>query len=117
MEQNDVHIAAIQETKLLPKSKLKPTPNYTPVRKDRGHNKGGGLLFLVHHSIPFKQLKTPASLAKDPHLEELTIEIASSNKDPLTIRNLYIPPASSCSQPDYQAPIQHLSDGLNGNQT
>ena len=114
MEKNDVHIAAIQETKLLPTTKMKPTPNYTPVRKDRGRNKGGGLLFLIHHTIPFKQLQTPASLANDPYLEELSIEISSSNKDPLTIRNLYIPPASSCTQQDYLAPIQHLKDGLNG---
>ena len=54
LEEHNVLVAAIQETKYTSKSKVKATPNYTLVRKDRGKDKdgqGGGLAFLIH-SIP-----------------------------------------------------------------
>lgn len=111
MELNNIQIAAIQESKLTSKSKMKPSPNYTVVRKDRGNDvKGGGLLFFVHHTVPFQKLDTPTSLKEDKHLEEITIQI-NSDDNPLKIRNVYIPPASSCS-PGYEPPIQNLKDGL-----
>ena len=111
MERNNIHIAAIQETKLTSKAKTKATPNYTLERKDRGNDiKGGGLAFLIHESIPYQKVSTPPSLTGDKHLEELTIQV-DNNSEPLHIRNIYIPPASSCDA-GYVAPINNLRDGL-----
>ena len=112
MEKVNIHVAAIQETKLTSKSKMRVTPNYTFVRKDREKDKGGGVAFLVHDSIPFNRESSPPSLKDDPHLEELTISI-SSNNAPLQIRNIYLPPASSCSTPGYSAPLNQIYDNLN----
>ena len=100
-----------QETKFTSKAKTKPTPNYTLERKDRGRDiKGGGLAFLIHESVPYQKVSSPPTLAGDKHLEELTIEI-TNNTEPVNIRNIYIPPASSCD-PGYVAPISKLCDGL-----
>ena len=111
MEQNNIMIAAIQETKLTDKSKPKNIKNYTMVRKDRGKDKGGGLAFLVHEDINFFSNTTPATLATDPFLESQTITIPSKGFD-LKIRNVYIPPSSSCA-PQYNPPIDALFEDLN----
>ena len=67
MEKQDVHIAVIQETKFTTKSKIKPTPGYTLVRKDRGDDiKGGGVAILVHKSVPFQTVTTPKVLEDTP---------------------------------------------------
>ena len=79
------------------------------MRKDRGTN-GGGTAFLVHKDVPFQEVTSPATLKDDAHIETLTIKI-TSNSSPVYIRNVYISPASSCSQ-GYVAPIKHLADGL-----
>ena len=95
---------------------MKNTPNYNLVRKDRGRDiKGGGVAFLVHESVPFQLVDSPATLVADPHIEELTIKINSNNNNPLFIRNLYIPPASSCDTPNYSPVISNLADGIDGN--
>jgi hypothetical protein len=97
MEKNNILVAPIQETKLTEKSTLKKTPNYTFVRKDRGVNKGGGVAFLVHKDVNFTLEPTPVSLEQDPHIESLTISIPGEENN-LHIRNVYIPPQSSCGQ-------------------
>lgn len=112
VEKNNILIAAIQETKLTSKSKQPKTPNYTFVRKDRGVNKGGGLAFLVHKDINFTLENTPAILEQDPHLETMTISIPGENdNDQLYIRNVYIPPQSSCA-PQYSPPLNNIYEGL-----
>ena len=103
---NDVHVAALQETKLTEKSKIKWPSNYTLTRKDRGTNKGGGLAFLVRRDIPFRPINTPNPL-KDDFLEESSILITGTKGDHLHIRNIYIPPHSSC-QPNYSPPIKDI---------
>ena len=75
LEKNEIDVAVIQETKLTSKSKLKDTPNYTLVRKDRGKNKGGGVATLVHSSIPFKVIDSPNPLKDDDFIEEVTISL------------------------------------------
>ena len=106
LERNKVKVAVIQESKLSPKSKNPCIHNYTTVRKDRSHGQGGGLLIFIHRSIPFsKQPSSPESLS-DPHLEELSI-IAELGNTKLIISNVYIPPASSCSN-GYHSSIEHL---------
>ena len=114
MDENNIAIAAIQESKLTSSSKDINTNNYTLVRKDRGTNKGGGLAFLVHNSIPFHEEPTPNTLINDPHLETLTISIESGDKNcnNLQVRNIYIPPVSSCQQ-QYSPPIQEIFTDLN----
>ena len=112
MEVNDVHIAVIQETKYTEKSKVKPFPNYKLFRKDRGNNnKGGGLAFLVEQGVQFQSVESPTILEDNDHLEELTIQIKSDNNTPLQIRNVYIPPSSSCTQ-GYTPPVEKLAEGL-----
>ena len=64
------------------------------------------LLVFIHESITFsKQPSSPETLS-DPHLEELTIKADIGNTK-LIISNIYIPPASSCSN-GYQSSIEHL---------
>ena len=110
LEKHKTDVAVIQETKFTSKSKMKKTPNYRLVRKDRGGDiKGGGVAFLVHQDVPFQLVQSPNSLKDDDHLEELTIKLSSTNND-LYIRNVYIPPASSCTQ-GYTPPFNNITDG------
>ena len=96
-------MAVIQESKLSSKFKNPCIQNYTIVRKDRPHGHGGGLLVFIRESITFyKQPSSPEALS-DPHLEELTIKADTK----LIISNIYIAPASSCSN-GYQSSIEHL---------
>ena len=96
-------MAVIQESKLSSKSKNHCI--HTTVRKDRPHGHGEGLLVFIHESITFsKQPSSPEALS-DPHLEELTIKADIGNTK-LIICNIYIPPASSCSN-GYQSSIEH----------
>ena len=106
MENNKVKVAVIQESKLTPKSKKNCIQNYTTVRKDRPHGQGGGLLIFIHRSITFSIQPSSAESLYDPHLEELAIEAEIGNTK-LIISNIYIPPASSCSN-GYQSSIEHL---------
>ncbi len=110
MENKKILIAAIQETKLTSKSNHPKTPNYTFVRQDRGVNKGGGLAFLVHKDVSFTLEKTPRTLEQDPHLESMTISITSKDS-PLYVRNVYIPPQSSCTS-GYVPPLDDLFQDL-----
>ena len=106
LERNKVKVVVIQESKLSLKSKNPCTRNYTTVRKDRPHGQGGGFLIFIHSSITFsKQPSSPESLS-DPHLEELSINAELRNTK-LIISNVYILPASSCSN-GYQSSIEHL---------
>ena len=69
------------------------------------HGQGGGLLIFIHRLIIFsKQPSSPESLS-DPLLEELSIKAELGNTK-LIISNVYIPPASSCSN-GYQYSIEH----------
>ena len=110
LNKNDIHIAAIQETKLTEKSKAPEIKNYTMLRKDRGTNKGGGLAFFIHDTVPFYKDKNPPNLSKDPHIEELTITIPGKSSS-LQIRNIYIPPSSSCTQ-NYSPSLQYINENL-----
>ena len=106
MENNKVKVAVIQESKLTPKSKNPCIQNYTTVRKARPHGQGGGLLIFIHRSVTFSKQPSLAESLYDPHLEELAI-VAEIGNTKLIISNIYIPPASSCSN-GYQSSIEHL---------
>ena len=88
-----VKVAALQETKLHASSNTPTFANYTLIRKDRSRNAGGGLAFLVHHSVTFTHL--PTDFNSDPVLEIQGIT-ATIRGAPLNIFNIYIPPPSSC---------------------
>ena len=106
MERNKVKVAVIHESKLSSKSKNHCIRNYTTVCEDLPHGHSGGLLVFIHESITFsKQPSSPEELS-DPHLGELTIKADIGNTK-LIISNIYIPPASSCSN-GYQSSIEHL---------
>ena len=105
MENNKINVAVMQESKLTPKSKNPCIQNYTTVCKDRPHGQGGGLLF-IHRSVFFSKQPSSAESIYNPHLEELAIEAEIWNTK-LIISNIYIPPASSCSN-GYQSSIEHL---------
>ena len=106
MENNKVKVAVIQESKLTPKSKNPCIQNYITVRKNRPHGQGGGLLIFIHRSVTFPKQPSSAESLYDPHLEELAIE-AEIGYTKLIFSNIYIPPASSCSN-GYQSSIEHL---------
>ena len=106
MENNKVKVAVIQESKLTPKSKNPCIQNYTTVRKNRPHGQGGGLLIFIHRSVTFSNQPSSAESLYDPHLEELAIEAEIGNTK-LISSNIYISPASSCSN-GYQSSIEHL---------
>ena len=91
--ENNVKVCAVQETKLQAKSNTPSFPQYTFLRKDRQNKTGGGLALLIHESVTFIPLPDPPA---DPHLEYQGIQIEN-----LKIVNIYIPPVSSCSTPNY----------------
>ena len=99
-------MAVIQESKLSSKPKNSSIRNYTTVRKDHPHGHGGGLLVFIHESIIFSKQPSSPEVLSDPHLEELTIKADIGNMM-LIISNIYIPPASSCSN-RYQSSIEPL---------
>ena len=106
MENNNVKVAVIQQSKLSPKSKNPCIRNYTTVCKDRPHGLGGGLLIFIHRYVTFSKQPSSAESLYDPHLEELCIEAEIGNTK-LIISNICIPPASSCSN-GYRSLIKHL---------
>ena len=99
-----VKVAVIQDSKLTPKSKNPCIQNYTTVRKDRPHGLDGGLLIFIHRSVTVSKQPLSAGSQYDLHLEELAIEVEIGNTK-LIISNIYIPPASSCSN-GYQSSIE-----------
>ena len=54
-----VGVACLQETKLSSRAGNFSFPNYNLVCRDRPVGGGGGLAFLIHHSIPFTHVDTP----------------------------------------------------------
>ena len=106
MENNKVKVAVIPESKLTPKSKNPCIQNYTTIRKDRPHGLGGGLLIFIHRSVTFYKQPSSEESLYDPHLEEIAIAAEIGNTK-LIISNIYIPPASSCSN-GHQSSIEHL---------
>ncbi|MCP3662806.1 MAG: hypothetical protein GY696_09960, partial [Gammaproteobacteria bacterium] len=97
IDENQIKVVVIQETKLSENSTPPVIPNFTLVRKDRREN-GGGLAIFVHKSILFAQA---SDLPEDGHTESNGIQIGD-----IKIRNIYIPPIASCApgfDPNFQA--------------
>ena len=95
LHDNDVKVACLQETKLTPRAKDPKIPGYALLRKDRpGGVVGGGVAILVHHSIAFTPLDV-SFIQHDSNIELLGIS-ATINNAPISIFNVYAPPASAC---------------------
>lgn len=105
MVRHYIVLAAIQETKFTARSTITSKGSFNIIRQDRAKNKGGGLAFIVHNTLPHRSISIPPS-HPDPHPEQQSIVIRAVNKD-FTITNVYIPPNSSCAS-GYLASIAHL---------
>ena len=101
--QNDIMVAAVQESKLNAKSRLCRCPGFTIIRKDRERDRSGGLAFLVRDTVQFRSLDIPPSPTT---LEQQAIAIQSGDGE-LAIVNIYIPPVSS-SPTGYVPSLNHL---------
>ena len=106
LEQHNVKVAVIQESKLSSNSKTQSIQNFNTVRKNPRQGQGGGLLNLIHKSINFsRKPESPETLVK-PHLEELIITVMLEDTE-LISTNVYIPTSSSCAG-DYLHSLDHL---------
>lgn len=65
MSDNDILIAAVQETKLSMNSNLNSRGNYSILRKDKDKYSGGGLAFIVHNSVKYCSFALPISSKND----------------------------------------------------
>ena len=95
LEQRNILVACIQETKLTSSSNLPAFPNFATVRRDRPTGGGGGLITLVHHSVAFTEVNTNHLFPGDSTAEHLAIEVDIDGAKLLVV-NVYIPPISSC---------------------
>jgi hypothetical protein len=95
--EQEIDILTIQETKLKTTSKTPNLPNYTPVRLDRAHRDGGGLLTYIRNDITFTNTKIPPNI-NTQSTEIQTIKIHLSNHKHIHLTNIYIPPRD-CNNP------------------
>ena len=95
LEEENIDIAVIQETKLHPSSKNPTIPNYSFYRQDRPMSSssiktkinGGGLIMYIKNNLPYTN--TATYTIPDIESQSITIPITSSKN--LIITNLYIP--------------------------
>ena len=66
---------------------------------------------LIKETIRFVNNTATLPQSADPHLEQQGILVTMSNRQQLHIRNIYIPPCSSCSA-GHNASIAHLSNNV-----
>ena len=91
VNEHNIKIIVLQETKLTNKSKTPEIPNFVLVRKDRKRDTGGGLAIFIHSSIIFQEY--------DPFPDNQYIESQAIKIGDIILANIYIPPASSCPGP------------------
>jgi hypothetical protein len=91
VQEHDIDIILIQETKLKSNNKTPYIPNFSYIRKDRIDNNGGGLLIYIKSNIIFTEIKIPDTV--NQHNTEIQLVKLHFNKDKfLHIANLYIHP-------------------------
>ena len=89
--QHNIDIIMIQETKLNTRHKTPHIPNYTPIRTDRAHKQGGGLITYIHNTVTFTNITIPAHI--NIQKTELQVTKVHFTKDKsLHLANIYIPP-------------------------
>ena len=92
LSSRQVKIPGIQETKSSTRAKTPSFPNYAVIRRDRPTGGGGGLISLVHHSVPFVKVPSPIN----NNTEAIVIEASIANVS-FVLANIYVPPQSSCA--------------------
>ena len=98
---NKIDIAAISETKLLPKTRF-TMPGYTVYRKDRNQF-GGGVMLLINNKLRHDQFSLP-NLAG---LEATAISLHLQNQGRLLFVSTYLPPASPLTPADLDEIFSH----------
>ena len=93
LHENQIDVAAIQETKLEPGSADPPTPGYAIFREDRQHKKGGGLAFLVSHRTKF----TPVNISRPADDAEFQAVDIYTGNDKIRVINFYLPTEAQAS--------------------
>ncbi|ESN91431.1 hypothetical protein HELRODRAFT_165465 [Helobdella robusta] len=99
---HNISIAALPETKLSTRSAVPVFKNYAIYRKDRKSGRGGGLMMLIHHKIPYTIKQLPDTVT----MESQGITIMADDTE-INIVNVYIPPQSACP-PHFCASIADL---------
>jgi hypothetical protein len=87
-------IINIQESKLTAECKTPFVNGYTPARKDRVVNKGGGLLTYINSKLTFSEIANP-NLLNSSNIELSSIDVITDTKNKVRVHNLYIPPRDS----------------------
>jgi len=88
MEKESIPVTALQETKLSDRCSPAPaTPNHALIRTDRKCDKGGGLAFLIHESIPFSVLQPCQS---DGVMETQCIKMQTRDSELTVTNDIYI---------------------------
>ena len=96
LEKNNVDIACIQESRLLPKDRTPELHHFNAIRRDRpvqGEARGGGLLTYVRKTLSYRLLEHAGN--EEGALERLTVEIPVPQKQLITVSNWYLPPENS----------------------
>ena len=88
-------IIAVQESKLTKKSKKDPyIQNFSPIRKDRDENNGGGLIIFVKQDIKYTELNVPKEINQN-NIEMQIVKIHLNKTDHFHLANIYLPPRNS----------------------
>jgi hypothetical protein len=95
LKAKQISVAAIQEFFLSDTSTAPSFLGISIVRKDCTRGCGGGLAFLIHHSVPYSLVDT--SIIQDSHTECQGVKVTMNNSE-LVIFNVYLLPAMSCPQ-------------------
>ncbi|XP_059220579.1 uncharacterized protein LOC131995697 [Stomoxys calcitrans] len=112
MTRKSISVAAIQEIKLTNTCSLYSCHGYNVLRKDRSRNGGGGLAFVIHHSVQYRPI-SPALDASDPYMECMEVAVRSGTAE-IEKYNVYIPPVGSCVPINGQAYNPDISGLLSG---
>ena len=92
LSRRQVKVACLQETKLNNEVATPRFPDYAIIRRDCPGGGGGGLITLVHHSVPFVESPSPFN---DNVSECILIKLKIANIE-FSLANVYLPPQSSC---------------------
>ncbi|XP_058982740.1 probable RNA-directed DNA polymerase from transposon BS isoform X1 [Musca domestica] len=110
MSRRNIKIAAVQETKLNENCSLQRCYGYNVLRKDRTRSGGGGLTFLLHHSVQYRPISLEL-VSSDPYMECVGVAVKCGTAE-VEVLNVYIPPINSC-EPRYLPDISPLLVGNN----
>ena len=111
LQQEEVDIVTIQETKLDPRKKTPRLQGFKPAHRAdrRGGIKGGGLITYVKESLVYKL--GPAS--SNQGTEVTSIQVRMSKGSWLSIVNIYVPPHNSTGQYQIELKTDVIPTGNN----